>query len=291
MKNTHFVNPHGRDDDLQYTTASDMAKLSRSVMKNQTLSDMVSMQYKRIAATNLTGDRYYFSNNALVVSSADRRRNEDYYYRHAGGLMTGSSAAAGYNLAAHAEKGGFELITVLLGAPRESADGKKQHYTDAIALMNWAYENLQYTLVLGAQQPVCEVEVTLSSAKDSVALVAEQDIYAVVPAGVKTEELHRMWDLPESVEAPVDKGEVLGEAVISYDGARYVTFPLVAQSAVERSLLLLALHRIAAFFSGKVLRVLLLLAVLAGIGYLALLAYVNKKRAERRRRKKQKRYR
>ena len=152
--------------------------------KNQIFCDIVSTQYKRISKTNLSGDRYYFSNNALVISSVDRREIEDYYYRYADGVMTGTSTEAGYNLAAYSDKGGMQLITVILGSTRDEESGTKHHYTDAISLMDWCYDNLQYTVLQTAQTPVCEVAVSLSAAKDSVALVASEDLYAVIPTEI-----------------------------------------------------------------------------------------------------------
>ncbi len=292
MNNTHFVNTYGRDDALQYTTASDMAKLVQYAMKNQIFCDIVSTQYKRISKTNLSGDRYYFSNNALVISSVDRREIEDYYYRYADGVMTGTSTEAGYNLAAYSDKGGMQLITVILGSTRDEESGTKHHYTDAISLMDWCYDNLQYTVLQTAQTPVCEVAVSLSAAKDSVALVASEDLYAVIPTEISPEDLTVEYLVPETVEAPVSKNQVLGQAVFSYKDVEYARCNLYAQSEVERSLLLLVLHRIGSFLSGKYAKITFAVVFLFALLYFGLTLLLNKRRRTRRPRpRRPKRYR
>lgn len=292
LKNTHFVNTYGRDDDMQYTTASDMAKLVQYAMKNQIFCDIVSTQYKRISETNLSGVRYYFSNNALVISSVDRREVEDYYYRYADGVMTGTSTEAGYNLAAYSDKGDMQLITVILGSTRDEQSGTKHHYTDAISLMDWCYDNLQYTVVQTAQTPVCEVPVSLSAAKDGVALVAQKDLYAVIPTEVSPEELMVEYLVPETVEAPVSQNQVIGQAVFSYHNVEYARCDLYAQSDVERSLLLLVLHRIGSFLSGKYAKLTFAVLFVLALLYFGLTLLLNKRRRTRRPRpRRPKRYR
>ena len=277
---------------MQYTTASDMAKLVQYAMKNQIFCDIVSTQYKRISETNLSGVRYYFSNNALVISSVDRREVEDYYYRYADGVMTGTSTEAGYNLAAYSDKGGMQLITVILGSTRDEQSGTKHHYTDAISLMDWCYDNLQYTVVQTAQTPVCEVPVSLSAAKDGVALVAQKDLYAVIPTEVSPEELTVEYLVPETVEAPVSQNQVIGQAVFSYHDVEYARCDLYAQSDVERSLLLLVLHRIGSFLSGKYAKLTFAVLFVLALLYFGLTLLLNKRRRTRRPRpRRPKRYR
>ena len=283
MKNTHYVNTYGRDDDLQYTTASDLAKLVQYALKNQTFCDMVSTQYKRIAKTNLSSDRYYFSNNSLIISSTDRRKLEDYYYRYADGVMTGYSAEAGYNLAACSSKGGMQLISIILGSTRDAQSGTKHHYTDAMSLMDWCYENLQYTELLTTQSPVCEVQVELSAAKDSVALVALDDLYAVIPTEITAEDLTAQYVVPDYVEAPITKDQVIGQAIFTYGGVEYARCDLHAQSDVERSALLLVLHRIGAFLSGKYAKITFVVLILFALVYFGLTLLLNKRRRASRR--------
>lgn len=251
MTDTQFANPHGGDDASQYTTAADLAKLAVAAMKNQQLKDIVEIQYKRIPKTNKTNvDRYYFSNNALVISSTERRKTEDYYYKYADGLMTGYSAAAGYNLLASSKKDGLTLVTVVLGATRNETTKEKYSYTDAIALMNWGYGNFKLAQLLTKLEPVTEAPVTLSSTTDSVTLVAPDAYTAIIPADVEPAAMSREVTVDSPLEAPLTKGEAVGEIVFSYNGLEYGRSPLVSQSEIERSFLLFALARISGFLVG-----------------------------------------
>jgi len=251
MTDTQFANPHGGDDASQYSTAADLAKLAVAAMKNQQFRDIVEIQYKRIPKTNKTNvDRYYFSNNALVISSAERRKTEDYYYRYADGLMTGYSAAAGYNLLASSKKDGLTLITVVLGAARDETTKEKYSYTDAIALMNWSYGNFKLAQLLTKLEPITEAPVTLSSTTDSVTLVAPEAYTAIIPADVEPAAMSREVTVESPLEAPLTKGEAVGEIVFSYNGLEYGRSPLVSQSEIERSFLLFTLARISGFLVG-----------------------------------------
>jgi len=278
MAGTHYVNPHGRDHDLQYTTAADLAVLARQVMKNETLRTICATQYKRIAKTNLTTDRYYFSNNALIISSTDRRKLEDYYYAPARGLMTGYSAAAGYNLVATAKKGGLELICVVLGASKDEASGNKRHYTDAVSLFTWCYGNLQYAELLKPLDPVCEVTVQLSNTRDAMTLVAPQGCWALIPADVAPAEMARSFELQQDIEAPIARGEVLGRVTFSHADIPYASCLLAAQSAAERSPLLFVIDRIGNFFSGRWARLVLFTTVVLVVLYLGLTILLNRRR-------------
>ncbi len=251
MSGTRITNPHGGDDVSQYTTAADLAKLAVAAMKNQQLSDIVKIQYKRISKTNKTsGDRYYFSNNALVISSSERRKLEDYYCRYATGLMTGYSAGAGYNVLASSTKEGLTLITIVLGATRDETTKEKYSYTDAIALMNWGYGNFKLAQLLTKLEPVTEAPVTLSSTTDSVTLVSPDAYTAIIPSDVDPSAMSREVTVESPLEAPIAKGETVGEIVFSYDGLEYGRSPLVSQSEIERSFLLFALARISGFLVG-----------------------------------------
>lgn len=296
MTNTNFTNPHGRDDDRQLTTATDMALLAKVAIKNQTIATICKTQYKRIAKTNLSnGDRYYFSNNALVISSAERRKTEDYYFAPAIGMMSGTSNAAGYNLMAIASKSDFQLVCIVLGASRDTESGEKHHYTDAISLFQWCYDNLSYTTLLKSLEPVHEIDVALSNAKDAMTLVAQEEYRAVIPGEIKKEELERSYVLTEQLEAPVKKGDVLGKVIFSHNGIEYGSAPLVAQSDADRSQLLFALDRITRFMQGRWFKITAFTVVVLVILY-AILAYqINKKRSRSHRNKRrgrpQKRYR
>ncbi|MBQ6058720.1 MAG: D-alanyl-D-alanine carboxypeptidase [Clostridia bacterium] len=293
LRSTHFHTAYGKDDPQTYSTASDLAKLTQAALKNQTFRDLVKTQYKRIPRTNLSGDRYYFSNNALVISSAERRQTEDYYYRYASGVMTGYSSDFGYHISALSNKSDMELVTIVLGAPRDSQTGEKYHYTDAKALMNWCYENLQYTMLLSRQTPVCEVPVALSASKDAVTLIATEDLYAVIPTEVELSMLDVQYDLSENLEAPLTTDDILGQAVFSYDGVEYARCDLHPQSDVDRSIILLLLHRIMTFLSGRYFKLALLALLVLGLLYFLLALYLNKKRhrSRRRRSRPRKRYR
>ncbi len=278
MNSTNFANPHGGEDEAQYSTAADLAILGTHAIKNQQLADIVDIQYKRIPRTNLYNERHFYSNNALVVSSADRREVEDYYYRYATGLMTGYSPSAGQNIIASSTRDGLTLITVVLGGTPDEVTGLDGHYTDAINLMNWCYETYGLTTVLDNLEPVSEAPIGLSGLTDTITLVAPVEYKAIIPSSIDPSELTREVTVDESIEAPITKGDKLGTVTFSYDDVVYGSSPLVAQSDVERSFLLFVLSRITDFLSSPWVYLSISALVALVIMYAIFMIRHNKKR-------------
>ena len=288
MTDTQFINPHGKDDNAQYTTAFDLAKLAVAALKNQQLSDIVKVQYKRIPRTNkTTSDRYYFSNNALIISSAERRSVEDYYYRYATGLMTGYSTEANYNIMASATRDGLFLITIVLGATRDEATRDKHHYTDAVDLMMWVYENFKMAKLMNKLEPVGEAPVTLSSTTDVVTLVSPEEFTSIIPSDTDPSELTRTVTAAGPLEAPVAKGEIVGEVAFSYGDHTYGTGVLVSQSEVDRSFLLFALSRITNFVFGPWVYNTVAILLIGFMSYAVFTIRFNKRRSRRKYKKAQ----
>ena len=98
--------------------------------------------------------------------------------------------------------------------------------------------------------------------------------------------------VPETVEAPVSQNQVIGQAVFSYHNVEYARCDLYAQSDVERSLLLLVLHRIGSFLSGKYAKLTFAVLFVLALLYFGLTLLLNKRRRTRRPRpRRPKRYR
>ena len=139
-------------------------------------------------------------------------QNSEYYYRYCTGGKTGSHDQAGYCLASTAVKNGYSYLCVTLGAPSVDADGARVPvngaFTDAEALYEWAFDNLEIKTVLEETRSVCDVPLELAWNQDTLLLVPEQNYAAILPVDVAATSVIVTPHLPESVEAPVTRGEV-----------------------------------------------------------------------------------
>jgi len=136
--NTHFSNLHGYHDDDHYTTAHDMAIITREAMKIPLFRDIVSQSSYKVGKTNLSRARNITSTNRLLFQTW---RNEEYkyYYADAIGIKTGQHSMAGYCFVGGAERGGVTLISVVFFT------GNRARWADTIKLMEYGFS--QYTSV------------------------------------------------------------------------------------------------------------------------------------------------
>lgn len=123
LKNTHFVVPHGLDNEEHYTTAFELAKITNYALKIE--------KFRNIVATreyNVTINGY----NKAISNTNELLGNLDGVY----GVKTGFTNGAGRCLVTSCKRGELDIITVVLGA-----DTKKIRTTDSINLINYAYKN------------------------------------------------------------------------------------------------------------------------------------------------------
>lgn len=136
--NTNFTNPNGLHNDNHYTTARDMAIITREAMKNETFRKMAATTSYTAAATNQMRARTWTNSNRLMVPSTSENNNK-YYFPEAIGVKTGTTTKAGYCFVGAAERDGVELISVLFFT------GENARWADTIKLMNYGFS--QYVSV------------------------------------------------------------------------------------------------------------------------------------------------
>ena len=212
MGDTHFVNPTGLPAEGHVTSAWDIALMSRELI----LHHPDIRRFTTIWMDTIRGGEFGLSNTNKLIR----------FYDGATGLKTGSTDAAGYCISATAEREGMELIAVILGSPT-SAD----RFDTAKALLNYGFAG--YALVTVApSEPIPPVEVTLGTAP-SVQPVLTQDSQLLL-AKADAAKVSTTIDLADTLQAPVEQGQELGNLTVLVDGKETQTLPLVAQEGVPR---------------------------------------------------------
>ena len=244
---THFVNPHGIHDDNHYTSCYDLYLIAREAMSNETFRTIVSTAEYSMPATNMSEARYMANTNGLLTG----KKYSGYVMEDCIGIKTGSTSNAGYCLLSAAERDGNILISVVMGAETTlDRDGThRKQFSESSALMEWGFEYFSIQTILENNDPVAEVPVELGVDVDSVLLVPAQSMDALLPEDVRIDAFTLKSEVVESVQAPVEKGQVLGELTIYLQEEPYGTVDLVAAESVEQSSFLASKKAVEDFIS------------------------------------------
>ena len=235
-KNSNFTNPSGIHDENHYSTAYDMALITKYCMKNQTFRNTVAKPSCTIAATDKYEERYFRNTNDLLNASSQ------YYYKYAIGTKTGYTSQAKRCLIATSLKDNIELITVVLGTQSTTPDTR---YLDTINLFEYGFKN--YKIQRIATKDSIIKEITIGNAtKDTqnLSLLLKDDLTGLVPANLDLTNLNPSIKLNDLIAAPIEEGSVLGKITYTIDGTEYSS-DLIANQSVEEFKPLTLLARIA----------------------------------------------
>ncbi len=273
--NTHFTNAHGLHDEDHYSTARDLLKISEYAMQLPLFAETVKKTSMTLPATNKHSQETLLNTTNALLG----KNGAEYIYKGTTGIKTGSTTPAGLCLSASYEKDGLVYYAVILGA-KTTEDGKKGSFLAAKTLFNYASQNFSMQTLLKQTTPIAEVPVTVSPDGESVILLPKESITALLPNDFKSEDVKLSYDVPDSVEAPVSKGEEIGKVRVSYNGHDYGTIALVSSSNFTRSDLLYKVKLVRAFFKNKATLILLGL----GAVLLIIIIIIISRAASRRRR-------
>ena len=209
MKNTNFENSWGGPGPKHYSSAHDLAILSRALIRE------FPDYYRWYSERDFTWNKHKQSNrNGLLA----RDPSVD-------GIKTGHTKSAGYGLASSAQRGGMRLISVVLGT-----DGFKSREDASAALLNYGFTFFETVKAKSAGDVVLKPEV-YKGEEERVTLVPARDIWVTVGRGAAAE-LKTNATVKEPLIAPLTQGQTLGELTVS-DGKEVVArVPLIAKDAV-----------------------------------------------------------
>ena len=185
MTNTSFANPSGLDDPAHFSTARDMAVLTRAALEREEFRTIVSTRSVTV------GERTLVNHNKLLG-----------WYEGCMGVKTGYTMTAGRTLVSAAERNGQTLIAVTLKDSRDWEDHK--------ALLDYGFSAFPRSVLLTEGEAAAEIPVKCGSLT-AVAIEAERTIAYPLAAGERAEV---RLELPESLAAPLVKGAVVGGATI-----------------------------------------------------------------------------
>ena len=239
--NTHFVNANGLHDDNHFTTARDLAILTRVAMQNETFRQIVLAKEHIMPRDNIYRNRTIVNRNNFVNKPTEESK-AGRYYEYSTGVKTGTTSAAGNCLVASASKDGVNLIAVVLGS---TSDGSR--YTDARRLMDYGFSQFLSTSIaeiymmnprvveirgFALDDPqvgrlTLNLRMTSTDASDLVVTTQQQVDYWVQNFSTIT-----VTEFTRDFQAPIQEGEVMGTLTYYPERSNPVVYELIASRSI-----------------------------------------------------------
>ena len=215
MRDTHFVNCTGLDDDdaakEHRTSANDIALMSRELLKNHPLIK----KYTTIWMDTVRNGAFGLSNTNKLIR----------FYPGSTGLKTGYTSGAGYCLSASAQRDGMELVAVVMGAKTSQSRNAA-----CKELLDYGFAN--FAVISPELSEVPGVSVKLGR-QDTVSAALGENTGLLIDKAQKSSVTTEVT-LEERVTAPVARGQRIGTLAIKSGEQTLRQIPLVAAQAVER---------------------------------------------------------
>lgn len=233
---TTFVNATGLYDVQQTTTARDMLTITNYALSLDGFEEIATA----VEFTPTTPNPENHSDTGLwtwIQANSMMLEDSDYYYEGAAGIKTGNLNKTGRSIITEATREGETYLVILLNAPFTDADDKLQfyHLEDAATLFDWAFSSFAYVTMLEEDEEFGEVTVENSEGNSYVLVRPEDNCILLWNTEVDASAVQKVVTLKDSVMAPVQSGQQLGEIQLKFSGEVIATIPLVAVSDVERS--------------------------------------------------------
>ena len=210
-KNTRFVNTNGYSVPNHYSTAYDLALITRYALKNDTFAKLVSTKETTIHWADSERQKDIRNTNRLL-------RND---YPGVNGVKTGTTARAGKCLIASAIRENRQLIAVVLHS--------HNRYQDAAKLLEYGFNEFKEEMAVKKDDIWGETEV-IDGIHTGVLLAAEESIVINMPGDFG--KVNLIAYIPSSVTAPVNQGQQLGYVAVLFNDREVKRVPLVAKNEV-----------------------------------------------------------
>lgn len=192
MKDTNFVNTNGLPVDNHYTTAYDIALMSRELLKHEIISKYLTTWMDSVVVGKKQATIGIANTNKMVK-----------HYQGTTGVKTGFTQQAKYCLSASAKRGDTHLVAVTLGAQTSP-----ERFKDSSSLLNFGFANYESVKLCSKNDNVSTL--TLDKAEDTkINLVAKDDLSVLIKKG-GSKDFTKKIKLTKDNSLPIKKGTVLG---------------------------------------------------------------------------------
>ncbi|MEZ5460876.1 D-alanyl-D-alanine carboxypeptidase family protein [Dokdonella sp.] len=208
MTGTHYVDASGLPNDNHYTTALDVAILSRALIRDYPSE----YEIYKIKDFEWNGIKQHNRNTLLWRDSS------------VDGIKTGHTNNAGYCLATSAQRGDQRLIAVVMGAASEKARADANQ-----ELLNYGFRFFETHKLYEVGKPLATPELWKGES-DTVDLGVAENVLVTLPRG-RYADLKASMDLPAQLIAPLEQGQAVGKLKVELDGKLLLERPIVVMAS------------------------------------------------------------
>ncbi len=205
-ENTNFTNPHGLPDESHYTTAYDLALISREAMKNSLFKEIVSTRNKTISWEGSQWQRSLTNHNKLLKM-----------YPYSTGIKTGFTKKAGRCLVSSASKDGVDIIAVTLSAPDD--------WNDHMKLSDYCFDNFKTVKIVSMGEKVGRF-IPYTSAPP-IEMIADAS-FSITTEKNSSDDINTR--IEHSVGFPVMKGDAVGKLYVYRNSEKISEINLIAKN-------------------------------------------------------------
>lgn len=217
MNNTNFTNASGWPDPDLHSTALDVALMSRELMKHDKIHKYLTIYMEDLAVGKSKSSIQQMVNTNRLIKD----------YEGANGIKTGSTIEAGHCVSGSAIRDGLHLIAVIMGGKNS-----KVRFDEAKSLLDYGFANYESLRIGNSGDLIATLPIEKGS-ENFVEIVLERDSLALLPKGKKTN-VEKSFNHPESIKAPVQSGEVVGEMIVTIDGTEVDRVNLISNMEIKR---------------------------------------------------------
>jgi len=229
MDDTSFRNSCGLDADGHFTTAKDIAIMSRELItKYPEVKEFATTWMDTIIHRTARGEEEFGLTNTNKLIK---------WYNGTTGLKTGSTSQALYCLSATATRNDMDLITVILAAPNPTA-----RFQESMKMLDYGFAN--YKVVKGELPGAVLGSLPVRKGERPEVFYMVESLVSNVTEKGNNSELEVQIVVPETVDAPINAGDIIGEIIYTYEGAEIGRSNLIAEEAIAKAGLLENLERI-----------------------------------------------
>ncbi|GGI12100.1 D-alanyl-D-alanine carboxypeptidase family protein [Gottfriedia solisilvae] len=217
LKDTHFKNPTGLPAADHYSSAYDMAIMGRELLKHPLITKYTGT-YEDYLRQNTEKQFWLVNTNKLVR-----------FYPGADGLKTGFTAEARYCLTATAKKNNMRVVSVIMGAPTS-----KERNAQMSKLLDYAFNQYQVKQLIKQGDNVDKLSISKGKTKN-VNVVTKSPVSVVLKKGEALNKVTKNIKLKKDLQAPIKKGQVVGELELKQGNRVLSTTDLVAKNNIPKA--------------------------------------------------------
>lgn len=212
-KKTNFVNSNGLSEENHYTTAEDLAHITRAALQNPTFREIVTTLNREWEGAEWTST--LVNGNKLLNT-----------YEGTIGVKTGYTREAGWCLVSAAERNGEAFLAVVLGS------NNKQIWSDSRSLLDYGFNNFYTQVLAKTGQVFGELEID----EQKLEVVINNDLTYLQSKLTPIHPEEKLHIMP--LQAPIEKGDRIGKIKYYLDGKEIGSLDLLANSSIDRHITL-----------------------------------------------------